>query len=92
MKQLVKRESLSIVPPALELRKAVEEGLRRIAESTSEREVRRIAEELNETIAATNARATTAPASDVAPLDVEKILERWRAGELPGCSGGARGP
>ena len=64
VKQLVQRENLSIVPPALELRKAVENGLAEIAKEKSEREVRRIVAELNEKIRKLNASATTACTPD----------------------------
>ncbi|MHC4930938.1 MAG: DnaJ family domain-containing protein [Planctomycetota bacterium] len=86
VKQLVRRENLSIVPPALELRKAVERALAEIAKEKSEREVRRLVAELNERIRALNARATSGPPTDVAPIDVERLVRRWRNGELAGHS------
>ena len=82
VKQLVKRENLTIVPPALELRKAVETALAQIARETSEHEVRRIVAELNGRIRELNARATTGPPTDIAPIDEEKLVRRWRSGEL----------
>ena len=82
VKQLVKRENLSIVPPALELRKAVEVALKEIAREESEREVRRIVADLNERIRKLNASATAGPPTDIAPVDVERLVRRWRRGEL----------
>ncbi|MHC4224499.1 MAG: DnaJ family domain-containing protein [Planctomycetota bacterium] len=84
VKQLVRRENLSILPPALELRKAVEKALAEIADESSELKVRRLVAELNEQIRKLNASATTGPPTDIAPMDVERLVRRWRRGELSG--------
>lgn len=80
VKRLLKRERLSLSPPAWELRKLVEEGLERIARQRTEADVRRVVAELNEQIREQNARTVAGPPSDVALLDADALVERWKAG------------
>ena len=79
VKQLMQREQLSITPPTLALRKAREDALATIAQSSSEETVRRILAELNARIREVNRKATSGPPSTLMPLDVEDVVERWRA-------------
>jgi hypothetical protein len=74
----LKREGLSYLPPTLALRRDVEEALRRVSAVTSEPQVRRLIEELNERIRTLNATSTTGPPSTLVPLDVEAVVRRWR--------------
>ncbi len=76
--KLVKREELSLLPPALELRRKVERELERVCKFTHERDVRRALEKLNAAIAKTNASVTSGPSTTIAKLDVDSIVERWR--------------
>jgi DnaJ homologue, subfamily C, member 28, conserved domain len=78
-KQLLRREGLSVLPPALEVRRDVErlrEGLARIP---SERLVREAVNALNETIRRLNRTAVGGPPTCQSPLDVEELVARWRA-------------
>ncbi len=79
LKQLLEREQISLAPPTLELRKKVEEALDRIRAARTEEEVRRLVLELNAEIAKANARAASGPPTDLAPLDAEEAVRRWRA-------------
>lgn len=76
--RLVQREQLSLLPPALELKRKVERELERVGRMRRERDVRRALEELNAEIARTNASVTSGPSTTIARLDVESIVERWR--------------
>jgi len=78
IKQLLQRENLSLTPPTLELKKEVERAVERIRAATSEKTVRRIVAEINGKIAAANAKASSGPPSDLAPLDADAVVERWR--------------
>lgn len=82
VKQLLEREKLSVTPATLALRKEVEEALRRIGEATSEKTVRRLVADLNEKIAAVNRTVTSGPPSNLAPLDADAVVRRWRAGNV----------
>ena len=76
----LRREGVSYLPPTLALRKDVEDARAAIAEATSEAVVREIVEQINERIRRTNREATAGPPSNLLPLDVDRTLEDWRAG------------
>ena len=78
LRQLLKREDLSFLPPALELRLDVESTLARIGRQRSESGVRRVVAELNARIRKINATTTTGPGSNVVPLDPDEVVRRWR--------------
>jgi hypothetical protein len=82
VKQLLVREKLSLTPATLALRKDVEETLRRIGRAKSEETVRRLVEEINARIAEVNRTVTSGPPSDLAPLDPDAVVRRWRAGNV----------
>jgi len=63
----------------LALRKRVEEAIERIRGAASEAEVRRLVADLNGEIARTNAQAASGPPTDIAPLDPDESVRRWRA-------------
>jgi len=77
-KKLVEREKVSLTPPALALRKTVEQTLERLPQARDEREVRRTLEALNAQIRKLNATISEGPPTNLAPLDVEAIVRAWR--------------
>ena len=80
VKQLMAREKLSYLPPGLALRLEVERFNEGLAKVPSERAVRAAAEELNERIRDLNRKPVMeGPPSTLMPLDVEDIVNRWRA-------------
>jgi len=79
VRQLLEREQISLAPSTLELRRKVEEAIERIRKATTEPEVRRLVEELNREIARANSRASSGPPTDIAPLDPDDAVRRWRA-------------
>ena len=83
VKKLLKREKLSILPPALDLLKKVEAGLDTALASTRETDVRAHVAGLNAEIARVNSRIAEGPATQLAPLDVESIVREWRARRAP---------
>lgn len=78
VKQLMKREQLSFLPPSMELARKVEKELAEIEKLDSEPELRRRTERLNAEIARTNKATLEGPPTRLAPLDVDKIVTRWR--------------
>lgn len=82
VKQLLAREKLSLTPATLALRKEVEETLRRIGRAESEETVRRLVEDINARIAEVNRKVTSGPPSNLAPLDPDAVVRRWRAGNV----------
>ena len=79
VKRLLRREQLSVLPPALELLRKVESVLPRILALETEAEVRAHVLKLNAEIARVNATVSLGPPTRVGPLDVEEIVAQWRA-------------
>jgi hypothetical protein len=50
-----------------------------VGRATREADVRELVEAINTRIRRVNATATAGPPSTVVPLDVEAVVERWRA-------------
>jgi hypothetical protein len=79
VKRLLEREGLDLSPGTLQVRKRVEETIDRLRRADDEGEVRRLVAELNAEIARANASAASGPAMELAPLDPEDAVRRWRA-------------
>ena len=77
-KQLLRREQVDFLPPALALRRSVERTLEALPSLGDERRVRELLEALDAEIRRFNATATSGPPTTQAPLDVEEILAAWR--------------
>jgi hypothetical protein len=75
----LRREGVSYLPPTLALRKDVEDALAAIDDATTQPEVRQIVEEINERIRSVNRLATSGPPTNLMPLDLARTLERWVA-------------
>ena len=78
VKQFLRREELSILPPSLELLRKVEKELVAIEKLHDEATVRRRVTALNVEIAKGNATVMEGPPTRISTLDVDKIVERWR--------------
>ena len=78
VKQKLRRERVSYLPPALAVRKELEVALERVAEATTEGTVREIVAAINERIAHVNSRTTNGPPSTVSALDVEVVVRQWK--------------
>ena len=79
LRKLLKREDLSFLPPALELRLDLEKTLERVARQRSEAGVRRIVALLNARIRKVNATTTSGPSSNVVELDPDEVVRRWKS-------------
>ena len=77
-KKLIEREKVSVTPPALALRRTVEQTLDRLPRLRDETEVRRLLDSLNAQIRKLNATVAEGPPTNLAPLDVEAIVRQWR--------------
>ncbi|MGP4004695.1 J-domain-containing protein [Streptomyces sp. 8N706] len=78
VKEKMRRENLSFLPPTLVLRKEAEDALAAAAQATSEREVRRIVTEINEKIDEAIRRPPAGPPLNVERFDAERIVREWR--------------
>src|SRR5256885_11840480 len=88
LRRKLRDEQFSIEPPVLELRRQFDEARARIAAAGTEAEVRRLVAAINERIVYVNSHTTSGPATDLAPLDVERVVAQWRQ---PGGPGGSPG-
>jgi DnaJ-like protein len=83
VKDKLRRESVSYLPPTLAVRKDLDDARARIAVTESEAVVRDIVAEINARIVAVNSRVTDGPPSTLVPLDVEQVVEDWKATRRP---------
>jgi len=79
VKKLIRREQVSVLPPALELLRKVQVGVERIWAVPREAEVRARVQALNAEIARANAQTAEGPPTRLGPLDVEAIVAEWRS-------------
>jgi hypothetical protein len=82
VKKLVRRERISVLPPALAIKREVERGLEKIRNLRSEKQVRQQLERLNAKIAKVNASTTSGPPTSTSLLEIEATVQRWREGSL----------
>ncbi|MEQ8784979.1 MAG: DUF1992 domain-containing protein [Pirellulaceae bacterium] len=73
-----RRENLSLLPPALQIRVDVDRTLKRLAELPHEADVRRELEALNVRIQKANLSSAWGPASTTSPLDIDQTVAWWR--------------
>ena len=78
VKQLVRREQISLLPPSLELLRKVETELATIEKLHDEATVRRRIAALNVEIAKVNATVVEGPPTRLGTLDVDQVVARWQ--------------
>lgn len=79
IKQKLRREQVSLLPPALQIRLDVQRELERIWLLSNESLVRRAVLALNEQIRAANLATVWGPPSTTSPLDMDEVIAQWRA-------------
>jgi hypothetical protein len=79
VKDKLKREQLSSLPPALAIRLDVEKTLALIEKLSSETEVRQAVSALNERIRKASFAVVWGPGVDVMPLDPDEIMNHWKS-------------
>jgi hypothetical protein len=75
----VRRENLTHVPPTVQVRRELDAALAGIAAAPSEAVVRDTVARINERVRWVNSRPTEGPPSTVAPLDADAEVAAWRA-------------
>ena len=91
LRKKLRDEKLSIDPPALVLRRELDDARARIAAAGAEPEVRRLVAAINERIVYVNSHITFGPPSDIVPLDVERVVAQWRDAGATGETGAGDG-
>ena len=79
VKQKLKDEGLSIVPPILEARRELERTLAELPTIKTETEVRRRLERVNQQIRDAIASPQPGPPVVVLPVDVDQVVTEWRS-------------
>jgi hypothetical protein len=78
VREKMRREGLSFLPPSLVLRKEAEDAAVAVEEARTEQEVRRILTAVNEKIEAAIRRPPEGPPLNLLPFDVERAVAEWR--------------
>jgi transglutaminase-like putative cysteine protease len=78
VRRKLRREKVSYSPPAISLRRELEEAQERMATATTEAEVRALVTVINDRIRYVNSHTVSGPPTTVAVLDVEAAVQRWR--------------
>lgn len=81
VRQKLQREEISFLPPTLQVRKDLDEAREKIRCAPTEAEVRAIVDDINGRIRHVNSTVVSGPPSTLMPLDVERVVERWRNAE-----------
>ncbi|QPP09248.1 DUF1992 domain-containing protein [Streptomyces bathyalis] len=80
LKQKMRDEGLSHLPPTLALRKEAEDALKAASRARSEKEVRRIVNGINDKILEAIRRPPSGPPLNLTPYDVDRVVAEWREG------------
>jgi len=83
VKQKLRRENLSYLPPTLALRKEVEQVLATAPNAPSEAAVRQLVAEINAKITAAIRTPPEGPPLNLMPLDADRVVESWRGHHGP---------
>ena len=78
IREKLRREQISVLPPALAIRAEVARALERIWALESADAVRREVAKINEQIRQANFAAQSGPPSTQLPLEVDEVLAGWR--------------
>lgn len=78
VKEKLRRENISHLPPTLALRKAAEDALAAAANAPTEDDVRRIVTGINARIAEAIRKPLSGPPLNLVPFDVERVVRDWR--------------
>lgn len=79
VKDKLRREDVSYLPPTLAVRKAVEKAMADALAAPNEAQVRRIIAEVNRKIAAALARPPDGLPLNLKPLNADDVVAQWRS-------------
>jgi len=82
VKDKLRREGLSYMPPSVALRKEAHDALEAASRARSEPEVRQIISAINEKIREANRKTIAGPPLLLVPYDVERVVREWRERRL----------
>ena len=74
----LRREGVEYLPPSLAIRKDAEAARSQALRAPTEREARRILDEINQRIRYLNSHMVEGPPTTMMPLDAEALVSQWR--------------
>jgi Domain of unknown function (DUF1992) len=77
VKNKLRDEGLSYMPPSVALRKEMHDAVRAAARARTESDVRRIITDINEKIRDANRKTIAGPPLMLMPFDVERVIREW---------------
>ena len=80
LKEKAKREQLNLLPPAMILKREVEQETQEILKLDDEQGVRQRVRKLNQTIIAANMKILWGPPSQVMPINETQFIQKWKTG------------
>ena len=83
VKDKLRREGLSYMPPSVALRKEAGDALLAASRAGSEAEVRQVISAINDKIREANRKTIAGPPLMLVPYDVERVVREWRV-QRPG--------
>ena len=89
IKAKLRREEIDYLPPTIAIRGERDAAVAAALDARDEGEVRQLIEQVNDRIRYVNSHTVAGPPSTVWVVDVEPILERWRAAHPVGPEAGA---
>ncbi|MGH3099216.1 MAG: DUF1992 domain-containing protein [Streptosporangiales bacterium] len=78
VKDKLRREHVSYLPPTLVGRKEVEDARKQALAADTEDEVRRLLAEINDKIVEATRKPLSGPPLNLVPIDVERFVATWR--------------
>ena len=78
VKDKLRREGLSYMPPSVALRKEAGDALLAASRAGSEAEVRQVISAINDKIREANRKTIAGPPLMLVPYDVERVVREWR--------------
>jgi hypothetical protein len=79
IKAKLRREQIDYLPPTIAIRGERDAAVAAALDARDEAEVRQLIEQVNDRIRYVNSHTVSGPPSTVCVVDVDHILERWRA-------------
>ena len=83
VKNKLRREGLSYMPPSVALRKEAHDALEAAVRAESETEVRRLIADINRKIREANRKGIRGPSLMLVPFDAEAVVRQWRKQRSP---------
>jgi len=83
VRKKLQREKVSYSPPAISLRREVDDALEQIGGASTETEGRTLVASINDRIRYVNSHTISGPPTSIGVLDVDDVVQKWRQKQRP---------